>query len=151
MPEDVNPFENGPYIQVAGICEKVLKEPDGVMSLIRLVDVVKHEESGVNPPNNMPSFDFPLYLVVNIKAGTARGRHEITITPEKPSGETLAPHSVTVRLDGANRGQNITTQLRISWDMEGLWWFRVDFDEMLFTKLPLDVQYSRLSTGTASI
>ena len=39
MPAEVrNPFERGPYIQVAAFCERVLQEADGVVSLIRIVD-----------------------------------------------------------------------------------------------------------------
>ena len=39
MSEDQqNPFELGPYVQVAAFCERVLRESDGVMSLVRVVD-----------------------------------------------------------------------------------------------------------------
>ena len=61
MPEKLgNPFEHGPFVQVAAFCERVLRETDGVLSLIRIVDVITHKEGGENPPRDMPPFRFPL-------------------------------------------------------------------------------------------
>ena len=90
MPVEVrNPFERGPFVQLALFCERVLREADGVMSIIRIVDRVTHTERGPDAPEEMPEVHFPLFLVVSLKAGTARGPHEIRITPEQPSGENL--------------------------------------------------------------
>lgn len=59
-----NPFERGPYVQLAAFCEYVLREADGVLSLVRVVNVVTHAERGPNPPEEMPEFHFPLNLVL---------------------------------------------------------------------------------------
>ena len=150
MVEANNIFDRGPHVQVAAFCEKVLLEKDGVLSLIRLVDRIIKSERGQNPPDEMPEFHFPLHLVINLKCGSARGRHDITIIPEKPSGETLQPISLSINMEGEGKGVNIASIIDIPYNMEGLWWFRVLYDNQIITRLPLEVMYSKIVTGSAS-
>ena len=145
-----NPFKYGPYVQVAALCERALQESDGVVSLIRIVDVTTHSRSGPNAPVDMPEFHIPLTLVLTLKSGRSRGRHEVTVTPELPSGETLAPVSVTVQMEGEGRGVSIVSPLDIPYRMEGLYWFNIDFDGQILTRLPLEVRYSRTSSGPST-
>lgn len=142
-----NPFERGPHVQIAALCERVLTEADGVLSLIRIVDRITHTERGPDPPREMPEVHYPLTLVLTLKADKARGRHDITITPELPSGETLRPFSTAVQMEGEGRGTNIIMQMNIPYKLEGLYWFNVKFGEHVLTRLPLQVQYSRTATG----
>lgn len=146
----INPFAQGPYVQVASFCERVLSEADGVCSLIRLVDIITHFERGADAPRDMPGFRNPLWLVLFLKAGRARGRHEVTVTPELPSGESLPSTTVTVQMQGEGRGVAVRTNVDIEYTLEGLYWFRVDFDGTLLTRLPLEVRYSRAVSGTTS-
>lgn len=151
MPEQVrNPFERGPYVQIAAFCERVLREADGVVSLIRVVDVITHTERGPNAPAELPEFHFPLFLVITLKSGTARGRHEITIIPEQPSGETLQPITLSINMEGEGKGVNITSRIDLPYRMEGLYWFNVQFDQQVITRLPLEVRYSRMVTSSTT-
>ena len=150
MSEIHNPFERGPHIQIAAFCERVLREGDGVLSLIRVVDRITHSEGGPNPPEEMPEFHFPLNLVISLKSGIARGRHDITIIPEQPSGETLPPISLSVTMEGEGKGINIASRVDIPYKLEGLYWFRVLFDRQVITRIPLEVRYSRMVTGPAT-
>lgn len=88
----------------AAFCDQALREADGAVSLVRVVDVITHTERGPNAPVEMPEFRCPLEMVLIFKSGTVRGRHEVTITPELPSGETLQPMVMEVRLEGEGRG-----------------------------------------------
>lgn len=144
-----NPFERGPYVQIAAFCERVLREGDGVLSLIRLVDVITHTESRPDAPPEMPTVRFPLTLVLSLKSGAARGRHDLSLTPEQPSGETLPTLTMSVAMEGEGRGINIVTPIDIPYKQEGLHWFRVQFDNVLITSIPLEVRYSRMVTGPA--
>ena len=145
-----NPLEHGPYVQVAAICERVLREADGVISLIRIIDVVTHTERGPDPPNDMPEVRCPLTLVIAMKSGRAKGRHDVTITPQLPSGETLAAITVSVQLEGEGKGYHIVSKIDIPYTKEGLYWFNVRFDDELFTRLPLEIRYARMVTGSTS-
>ncbi|MBI2908100.1 MAG: hypothetical protein HYX92_10660 [Chloroflexi bacterium] len=148
--EQKNPFERGPYIQIATFCERVLRETDGVLSIIRIVDRVTHTERRATAPRDMPEFHYPLTLVLALKSGEARGRADVTITPELPSGETMPPVTTSVQMEGENRGVNVVSQIDIPFRIEGLYWFRIDFDGQPITRLPLEIRYSRLVAGPST-
>jgi len=145
-----NPFERGPYVHLAVLCERVLREADGVISLIRVIDRITHTERSPDAPEEMPEVHYPLFLAVNLKSGTARGRHNITITPEQPSGETLQPITVSVNMEGEGKGINIGSRIDIPYKLEGLHWFNIQFDNQIITRIPLEVRYSRMVTGPPS-
>lgn len=145
-----NPLEHGPYVQVAAFCERVLREADGVISLIRIVDVITHTESGADPPRDMPPVTYPLNLVLALKSGRAKGRHEVTIIPELPSGETLPSVTTTAQLEGEAKGFLVISNINIQFTMEGLYWFSIRFDDDILTRLPLQIRYARLATGSAA-
>ncbi len=51
--------------------------------------------------------------------------------------------SVTVQLEGEDRGANIVMEIHTKFELEGLYWFSVFFDDELLTRMPLRVLYSR--------
>lgn len=140
-------LETGPYIQVATFCENVIEDKTGVLSLIRLIDTLTHTAAGPEPPTEMPPVPWHMKLVLMLKAGRARGRHEVKIVPELPSGETKDPIILTVHMEADERGQNLITDIAFTFTMEGLYWFNVYFDDALFTKMPFRVKYMRLVAG----
>lgn len=138
-------FEKGPYLQVAVFCERVLHEQDGVISLIRVIDRVTHTVGGKSPPDQMEPFDYEMFAVISLKAGEARGRHEIKIERESPSGvrdPSMIP-PMTVHLEGADRGANVVMKMVIKFEAEGLYWFHVNLEDESLTKMPFRVLYSR--------
>jgi len=145
--EGLNPFERGPFLQMAVLCEKVLQEADGTISLIRVVDRISHAEQGPNAPAEMPEIKYNLSLIVALKPGVLRGRHDVTITLQRPSGETAPPITRTVQLEGATRGVNLVNIIDLTLKLEGVYWFLVKFDQTPLTRVPLEVQYERLTAG----
>ncbi len=141
-----NLFERGPYVQIAALCERVLREGDGVVSLIRVVDVVTHTAHGPAAPQDMPEVRFPLDMMLVFKSGSVRGRHEVTVIPELPSGETLPSFTASIRLEGEGNGAVFHSRLDIPFRMEGLYWFNIQFDGQIITRMPLEVRYSRVLT-----
>ena len=142
-----NPFERGPYVHLATFCENVLQETTGVISLIRSVDVVTHVERGTNPPQEMPEFHYPLTLVISLKSGTARGRHNVKVVPRMPSQETLPPQDFSVNMEGEGKGVNLILKMDTPYKYEGLYWFDIIFDGNLITCIPLEVRYSRMAVS----
>ena len=140
------PFERGPYITTATFCEQVLQEASGVLSLIRIVDRMTTTSTGPTAPENMPPAQLNWMLGITLKSGDARGSHPVKIVPQLPSGETLQPITLSVHLEGENRGQNIVTKVDMRLEMPGIYWFQIFFDEHLMTKVPLEVIYSRIVT-----
>lgn len=141
------PFQGGPYVQLACFCEMVIEDKTGVLSLIRIVDVLTHAESGPNPPQIMPPFPYRLKLVLALKSGRAQGRHELRVVPELPSGETREAMLITLHLEGEEKGQNAIIDVAMVYELEGLYWFKVYLGDELLTEVPLRVKYSRSGTG----
>lgn len=137
----------GPYLQSAFFCEKALKEESGVFSYIRVVDRVTHTVTGPNAPQNMPAVTLPLTLVITVKSGRARGRQMVTIRRESPAGLREQPISMPVFLEGEDRGVGIVMETNLTYEEEGLYWFDVELDGRLVTRMPLRLLYHRVSVG----
>lgn len=143
----------GPYLSAALVCERVIQEQDGVLTAIRIIDRIIQSAIGVEAPDEMPSFGVNITLLVVLKAGAARGRHQVRITIEAPSGEQM-PQEATlpVLLEGEERGVNLILTLGFLAEQEGLYWFNVYFGDQdtLLTRVPLRIVYQPQRLGVST-
>ena len=139
-------FEQGPYVQMAGVCEQVIEDKTGALSLIRIIDTITHTEAGPDAPAEMPNVTYPMKMVIMLKSGRARGRHELKIVPQLPSGETKTPLVRSIQMEGEERGFNNIINMLFTFTMEGLHWFNVYLDDSLLTRIPLRIKYNRILT-----
>ena len=144
-------FNEGPFLQVACFCETVIEDKVGVLSLIRIIDAVDYTTKGTAPPDEMPPLNYPLILVLVYKSGKARGRHELTIKMEEPSGLKETAGSVSVHFEGDEKGQNVISDLQVLFKQEGLYWFHVYLDDTLWISIPFRVRYSRVTSGPSPL
>ncbi|MFQ5433721.1 MAG: hypothetical protein ACE5FD_02490 [Anaerolineae bacterium] len=138
--------ENGPFVQAACFCENVIEDKTGVLSLIRIIDKITRTVAGTDPPDDMPPINYDMKLALMLKSGSARGRGNIRIKIEEPSGLSVDGPSISVHLEGENSGANLITQLSIDFSQEGVYWFWIYFDDTLLSKIPFQVMYSRIIT-----
>ncbi len=141
-------FEGGPYITAAVICEKVLEDKEGVLSLIRLIDRITVTAQGPAIPEALPPATLQMTLVISLKSGDARGRHSLKIRPEQPSGQQMDTIEMSVHFEGEDRGMNVVYATSLSVDQEGLYWFDVLLDDVLLTRMPLRILYQRQTAGS---
>ncbi len=135
-------FENGPYLEAALLCERILGEVDGVKSVIRIVDRVTRRAVGTAPPAEMESFEYALSLYIRFKSGAARGSMTLQIKMVKPSGESPAPLTNTVVFEGEDdRGVDIEAELKLKLDQTGLYWFFIILNGVTLTRVPFRVVY----------
>ena len=139
-------FEQGPYIQMAGICEQVIEDKTGALSLIRIIHTISHTEARPAAPTEMPPVTYPMKMIIMLKAGRARGRHELKIVPQLPSGETKTPLIRSVQMEGEERGFNNIINMLFTFTMESLYWFNIYLDDSLLTRIPLRIKYNRIVT-----
>ena len=139
-------FEQGPYIQMAGLCEQVIEDKTGALSLIRIIDTITHTEARPDAATEMPPVTYPMKMVIMLKSGRAKGRHELKITPELPSGEFKSPITRSIHMEGEERGFNNIINMVFTFTMEGLYWFNVYLDDSLLTRIPLRIKYNRIVT-----
>jgi hypothetical protein len=141
----------GPFVAVATFCEKVIREQDNVMSIMRVVDRMEVAAKGPEPPAEMPPIQLDLSLALMLRRGTARGRHVLKIRPESPSGEQHEAVEVWVNFAGDEEsGANVIGDVSgFAVSEEGLWWFDVLFgdSETLLARIPLRVTYSPQRVG----
>ena len=136
------PFEGGPYLAAAILCEKILVEADGVKSAIRIIDRINHTVVGPDPPKAMEAFDYQLNLLLKFKSGMARGPMSLEVRFMKPSGESPSPTRQTVNFEGEDdRGVDIIANLQLKLDQAGLHWFDISLEGERVTRVPLRVVY----------
>lgn len=130
--------ETGPFLQAALVCEKVLREQDGVISMIRTIDrcvfVVGPEGEPLNP-------HLVLFFVIIFKSGTARGSYPIRIEREEPDTTRSTVVATDAFFEGEDRGVNIVIQGDFSPRLQGLYWYDVFFNDKRITRMPLRAIY----------
>ena len=136
------PFQQGPFLNAAVLCEKILQETDGVVSPIRIVDRLTIQARGENSPSEMAPFSQQLTLLLAFKSGDARGPLSLEVRLQKPSGESPTPLSQSLNFEGDDdRGVNFLTKLDLQLEMPGLYWFDISLDGHRVTRIPLRVIY----------
>jgi len=144
MTEDYTPGELGPYLNAALICEKILREQDGVVSAIRIIDRLTHSVPG---PDTMQPFAYRLCLLLAFKSGQALGNYTISIQPIKPGTAEKMPAAVyPVNFEQPDdRGIGICADMQIEFDVPGLWWFDIYLtgqgEARRVTRIPFRVIY----------
>jgi hypothetical protein len=141
----------GPYIQVAALCEKVLQEKDGVLSVIRVVDRIISTAAGAAPPERMPPVPINLTALLSFKSGFVRGSYTMTLRTRTPSGRYMSPElAMPVLFEGdEDRGANLIVNVNLQADEEGLYWFDVLLGGRVLTRMPLRVVYRPIRMGTS--
>jgi hypothetical protein len=138
----------GPFINAAFFCEKVIEDKEGVLSAIRIVDRVINTAVGLDTPTAMPPMPVALTLVITLKSGAAKGRLDVRIAVERPSGlQSDLASALSVVLEGDDRGANLVMNLALTMTEEGLYWFDVYVEETLATRVPLRIVYQRQQAG----
>lgn len=143
------PANTGPHLHMAVLCEKVLTEGDGVLSIIRVIDQLTQTAVGPDPPEQMPPFLADnLTMVITIKADQARGRYGIKIRPEAPGGIQLPEIEQPITISAGPGGVNLVMPMVLPVSGEGVYWFDVFLtapgpqEDRLLTRVPLEIQYS---------
>ena len=129
-----------PYIQAALLCEKILQEADGSLSIIRIADKLGYRVEGF-PPGYKPAI--VLTGLVALKSGPIVGDHAVKVVVENPAGERKEILSTPFKFLGKDHGQNIILNLAIGIAQDGIYWFDVFCDEDLLTRIPLIIAQER--------
>jgi len=150
------PDTGRPYLSMAVLCEKVLQEPDGVPSLVRIVDRVI---INTVPPTTISSqlgtqtsSTISLTLALMFKAGAARGQKALTIRLSRPSGLRLPETTLPLLFEGDDdRGINIFLPFVLGIQEMGIYWFDLDLDGELVGRIPLRIVNQQVSVSTPPI
>lgn len=129
----------GPYVAAALLCEKVLREADGVISLIRVVD--RWEVTG--PTDQIPVIQAT--LVILMKSGTHRGPAQLTVSPFSPDGKHMPQVGFPINFEGDDdRGAGIVAPMGFPAPESGVYWFDIAIDGQPMTRIPIRVVRHRV-------
>jgi hypothetical protein len=135
-------IQQGPYLQMAVICERVLQEQDGVLSAIRVIDRLTHTIVGAQMPDPLPPVSYTVWFAIAFKSGSARGRHTLKIVQEQPSGLRRDMFEHSIMLEGEDRGANFVAQVEARFEQEGVYWFDVFLSDQFVTRMPFRLSYN---------
>jgi hypothetical protein len=134
---------DGLYLNFAVICEKVLRETDEVLSLIRIVDqltVTVVTTPGADVPQELPPTpSVPLTLAVGFKSAGYVGPVPVRLRVETPAGVRLPEFETIPQITGADRGVNLIFPMQLPVQDEGTYWFVVEVSGAEVTRVPLRI------------
>ncbi len=137
-------ISSGPYLAAALLCEKILEEKDGSVSIIRMIDRITLTTQAPSSPETLPPTPLNLSALISFKSGSARGRHTVKWRIETPSGLKLPDQLLPVLFEGEDRGVNLFLNINMVVDQEGIYWFDVLLKDQLLTRIPLRILYQRI-------
>ena len=130
-----------PSLRIAALCEKVLEEKDGSLSLIRLIDRLSITAEGTDVPKELPPGQFPVTAIMSWIHGL--GNYEARIHVDFPDADSLDSPTIPFYLDSLDKIQNVIIRLVLPIKRQGIYWFNFMLGDDVKSKLPLRVIYQR--------
>jgi hypothetical protein len=140
----------GPWLSLAALCEKVIEDKEGKLSLIGILDRITITASGGGAPDRMPPTNLQITAVVSLKSGFAKGKFAVGLRPVNPSGVQAPTLTMPILLEGDDRGANVILVVNAQVTEEGLYWFDVLLEQRVISRIPLRILYQRTSLGGPS-
>jgi hypothetical protein len=143
--------ETGPYLMMAVLCERAIREVDEVVSVIRVVDKITNTITGPSVRETLPAVPVTLTLVIMLRAGGASGPYTVKVGPEPPTGKPPEEQELPINFTGPpESGVNLIINFGMITSQEGFYWINVRLNDELLTRIPLQVEYKfTLQTGQA--
>jgi hypothetical protein len=124
----------GPWIAAALICEKVLMETNGLISAVRILD----RYIFILGPDSQPLAPVqPIFFLITLKSGEARGSHRIKIEREDPSTMRSPIVETDLFFEGEDRGAQLVLNGQFEPTEAGLYWYDVVLNDRLITRMSL--------------
>jgi hypothetical protein len=127
-----------PYVQIAAFCDMVLREGSGVVSAIRIVDVLRVRAASAEEAERQ-TIEVP--AVIGLKSGNVKGQRTVRLFMTTPSGINAYKHEQVVEFVGEGHGITWYVTFGLQPSEEGLWWCEVQVDGTRVTRMPLRVEY----------
>ena|SRR5438309_8817904 len=128
----------GPYVQAALLCERVVQESGGRVTIVRLIDRViapATKQLGQIPPTIVSC-----HAVVILKTGYRPGNYKLRLLLTSPSKKPLREFSLDISLPNEeDQGVNVVMPIQFPAYEEGVYWFEVRLgnEELPLTKTSL--------------
>ncbi len=131
-----------PYLKFGVLCDRVLEEKDGVLSLVRVTDRLIVTAEGAKVPSEMPQGQIILTIAMGWTGGL--GNHEAKIRIIMPGGDQWESQTMPFFLDSLDRGHNITAKTTLTVKQQGLYWVEFLLNGKVKSRVPWRVIYQRV-------
>jgi len=128
----------GPYVQAALLCERVVQESGGRVTIVRLIDRVV--TPAAVPLAQIPPTIVSCHAVIILKTGSRPGNYKLRLLLKSPSNRPLREFSLPIILpDEEDQGINVVMPIQFTANEEGVYWFEVRLgdEELPLTKTSL--------------
>jgi hypothetical protein len=139
MMSDETPAPRGPWVQLAAFCSYALKEQDGVLSVVRIVDrftVKVSASAGEIVP-------IQTKIALGFKPDDYRGTGQLVFQMATPSGAVEVAGEMTVEFAGGPSGVHIIGDFAYGAREEGQHWLEVLVNGDVKTRMPFHVTILR--------
>ena len=127
-------------MQAALLCDRVLREDNGRVTIVGLLDRVVARPK--EPDVEVPATQVSCHAVVILKTGSNPGTYKLKLLVKSPSNRPLREFSLDVVLpDEEDKGINVVMPISFSAREEGVYWIEVRLGEL---DLPLTKTSLRL-------
>lgn len=137
----------GPYLSCAVFCDRALREEDGAISAIRIIDRVKLSLSPETPadvPSEAARLLVSTTALIGWKTGSSAAKHRLKLETESPCGTRKTVKETSLRFPAEPQsGCTLIIDLAIAVSREGLHWVDVLLDDKRITRMPLLVEIVR--------
>jgi hypothetical protein len=130
-----------PSLRITALCERVLEEKDGALSLIRLVDRLVITAEGTDLPKELPPGLVPLTALMSWINGL--GSYEAKVKVSMPNGSSIESATLPFYLDSLDKVQNHIVRMTLPVKREGIYWFEFLLGDEVKSRVPLRVIYER--------
>ena len=141
----------GPFVTQAVICERILRETDGVLTPVRIIDritahIVPISEDVAEQVQQIDKVQRRLSALITVKSGDVEGKRTLKLVCKSLSMDQSYP----VVFEGGHKGMNLVLEMNLSLTA-GVHWFSVMISGRLITKFPLQVviQFGQVGTTGA--
>jgi uncharacterized protein DUF6941 len=129
-----------PWVQVAAFCQTAIKEANGALSIIRVLD--RLGLAGMTP--EMQPQPLQLTMVLILKSDEMRGQYRANIRCTSPLGNVTTGPEMPFLFEGEDRGIQLVLPTGVLASEPGLYWFDVLIENEIVTRVPLRVLYQRI-------
>ena len=130
-----------PSLRIAALCERVLEEKDGALSVIRIIDRLTITAEGTDVPQELPPGQFQVTALMSWINGL--GNYEVKIHVDFPDANSLDSPTIPFYLDSLDKVQNVIIRLVMPIQRQGIYWFNFMLGDDVKSRFPLRVIYQR--------
>lgn len=143
---------HAPYVAMALTCERVLREKDDVLTIVRIVD--SFQLRGALPEGLTDDADVKVgarfFLVIGLKSGGLVGTYQLALDLRPPSspGRRIAERPVVFESESV--GVNVIVEMTLAHVGDGTYWIDVAIDEQPLTSIPIRLTWRTEESETPS-